>query len=291
MDIGVWDVLAVLVKAVLYASTLAAAGGAFFLGYTGGLVDDGERRAIARQIDLCIAVAVLASALRILVTAGSMTGDASGMFDTRLIHLVWRSGEDGAVITRIAGLLLAARAGLSARPSTALAAVGGAFAAMSFAWVGHAHATGDPWTEACIALHLASAAFWIGALGPLARLTRGADPRRAGAAAARFGTAAVAAVGLLVLAGLIALSRFLGQLSDLWSSGYGRTMCVKLALVAGLLSLAALNKTRLTPRLSMGDPAAARSLRRSIHAEMVLAALILLTTAALTTLIGPPALG
>ena len=37
--------------------------------------------------------------------------------------------------------------------------------------------------------------------------------------------------------------------------------------------------------------AAARSLRRSIHAEMTLAALILLTTAALTTLMGPPALG
>lgn len=291
MDIGVWDVLAVIVKALLYASTLAAAGGAFFLCYTGGLIDDGERRAIARQIDLCIAVAVLASALRILVTAGSMTGDASGMFDTRLIHMVWRSGEDGAVITRIAGLLLAARAGLSARPSTALAAVGGACAAMSFAWVGHAHATGDPWTVACIALHLASAAFWIGALAPLARLSRGADVRRAGAVAARFGTVAVAAVGVLVLAGLIALSRFLGQVSALWSSGYGRTMCVKLALVAGLFCLAALNKTRLTPRLSAGDPDAARTLRRSIHAEMALAALILLTTAALTTLLGPPALG
>jgi putative copper export protein len=43
--------------------------------------------------------------------------------------------------------------------------------------------------------------------------------------------------------------------------------------------------------LLAGDAAGARSLSRSIHAEMTLAALILLTTAALTTLMGPPALG
>jgi putative copper resistance protein D len=77
----------------------------------------------------------------------------------------------------------------------------------------------------------------------------------------------------------------------LWSSPYGAAMCLKLAFVAALLSLAAINKLKLTPRLKAGDLAAAPSLRRTIHAEMALAALILLTTAAITTLIGPPALG
>ena len=292
MDIGIWDVLAVMVKAALYAATFAAAGGAFFLCYTGGVLDDGERRLIGRRIELCFIAAIAASVLRILVTAGSMTDGASGMFDAKLIHMVWHSGEDSAVITRIAGLLLAVRAAaLPARSARALAAVGGACAAMSFAWVGHAHATGAAWTVACVALHLVSAAFWIGALGPLALLARRADPRRVGAAAARFGTAALGVVSVLVLAGLFALSRFLGHASALWTSPYGLVMCVKLVFVAGLLSLAAFNKTRLTPRLLTGDAAAARSLRRSIHAEMTLAALILLTTAALTTLMGPPALG
>jgi putative copper export protein len=291
VDIGVWDVLAVIVKATLYAATFAAAGGAFFVCYTAGMLDAGERRIIARRIEMCVAAAVAASALRILVTAGSMTGDASGMFDSRLIHMVWHSGEDSAVITRIAGLLLAVRAALPPRPSWALAAAGGAAAAMSFAWVGHAHATGSFWTETCLALHLVSVAFWIGALGPLSLLARGVDPRRVGAAAARFGAAALVAVCILVIAGLFALSRFLGHASALWNSAYGVAMCIKLVFVAGLLSLAAFNKLRLTPRLLAGDPAAARSLRRSIQAEMGLAALILLTTAALTTLFGPPALG
>ncbi|HTB28087.1 MAG TPA: CopD family protein [Steroidobacteraceae bacterium] len=291
MDIGVWDVLAVMVKAALYAATFAAAGGAFFLCYAGGMLDDGERRLIGRRIERCFIAAVVASVLKILVTAGSLTDGGSGMFDPKLLHMVWHSGEDSAVITRIAGLLLAMRAVQPPRPSMALAAVGGACAAMSFAWVGHAHATGAVWTVACVALHLVSVAFWIGALGPLALLARGADPRRAGAAAARFGAAALAVVSVLVLAGLFALWRFLGHASALWTSPYGVVMCVKLVFVAGLLSLAAFNKTRLTPRLLAGDAAAARSLSRSIHAEMTLAALILLTTAALTTLMGPPALG
>jgi putative copper resistance protein D len=291
LDIGVWDVCAVIVKAALYAATFAAAGGGFFLCYAGALLGDGERRAIGRRIEVWVAAAVALSALRILLTAGSLTGDASGMLDPKLIHMVWRSGEDTAVITRIAGLLLAVRAALPARRSPALAAVGGACAAMSFAWVGHAHATGDSWTVAGVALHVVCAAFWIGALGPLAFLARCAEPRRAGAAASRFGRAAVAAVALLVVAGVCVLANLLGHASALWESPYGRAMCAKLALVAGLLSLAAFNKTRLTPRLSMGDAAAARSLRRSIHAEMVLAAGVLLTTSAITTLIGPPALG
>jgi putative copper resistance protein D len=291
VNIGVWDVLALLVKAALYAATFAAAGGAFFLCYTRGMLDAGERRIIARRIEMYVGAAVAASVLRILVTAGSLTGDASGMFDSKLIHMVWHSGEDGAVITRMAGLLLAVGAAAAPRPSAALAAAGGAAAAMSFAWMGHAHATGSFWTETCIALHLVSVAFWIGALGPLSLLARGADPRRIGAVAARFGAAALAAVSVLVLAGLFALSRFLGHASALWSSPYGVAMCVKLVFVAGLLSLAAFNKLRLTPRLLAGDPTAAPRLHRSVRAEIALAALILITTAALTTLFGPPALG
>jgi putative copper resistance protein D len=171
MDIGVWDVLAVIVKAALYAATFAAAGGAFFLCYTGSILEDGERRKIGRRIEMCVAAAVAASALRIAVTAGSMTGDASGMIDSKLIHMVWRSGEDSAVIMRIAGLLLAVRAAMPARPSMALAALGGVCAATSFAWVGHAHATGSFWTQASVALHLAGVAFWMGALWPLSEPT------------------------------------------------------------------------------------------------------------------------
>jgi Copper resistance protein D len=63
-----------------------------------------------------------------------------------------------------------------------------------------------------------------------------------------------------------------------------------LAFVAALLCLAAFNKLRLTPRLQAGDTRALQALRISIRLELLLGVVILLTTAALTTVTGPPAL-
>jgi putative copper resistance protein D len=98
----------------------------------------------------------------------------------------------------------------------------------------------------------------------------------------------VGGVAVLVLVGVTLLWVLLGGLSELWNSSYGITACVKLALVACLLACAAFNKLRLTPRVLDGDARAARSLRNSIAIEMAVAALILIVTAALTTLTGPP---
>jgi copper resistance protein D len=93
-----------------------------------------------------------------------------------------------------------------------------------------------------------------------------------------------------VIAGVVLLWVLIGNLSELWTSSYGCYIILKLGLVACLLALAALNKLRLTRRLLTGDSGALRSLRISIRAEMVLAAMILIVTAALTTLTGPPVL-
>lgn len=63
----------------------------------------------------------------------------------------------------------------------------------------------------------------------------------------------------------------LGRPSDLWTSHYGQAVTIKLGFVAYLLSLAAFNKLRLTPRLQANDARAAFSFRRSIRFEMLLA--------------------
>ena len=302
MSVSLWDVLTVAVKALLYAATLGSAGGVMFLCYSRALLGAKDEHAMLRHIEIGVMLAVLASALRIMVSAGSLAGAASGMFDPSLVHLVWHSGEDGAVILRVAGLLLAvqalgARGGAPGRGAprlasgTAFAVIGACCAALSFAWVGHAHATRSWWVEGSMAVHLVAAAFWIGALVPLSQLAKHGDPARLAAPAARFGSAAMAVVALLMLAGLAVLCRLLGSAGALWSSAYGRTACVKLTLVAGLLGLAAYNKLRLTPRLIAGDRQAVALLARSIRGEIVLAASILAATAALTTLAGAPGLG
>jgi putative copper resistance protein D len=289
--LGAWDAAAIAVKATLYGATLAAAGGVFFLTYSASLLEAPERASMRRRVGILIAAALAASAARILATAASMSGEASGVLDTGLVALVWHGGEGRAAMVRAVGLLLAGSALAADRRPGLWAIAGAAGAATSFAWVGHVHATGLRWATLLLGIHLLAAAFWVGALWPLWLLARGGEAQRSAAPAARFGRAAVGAVSLLLLAGVGLLAALLGSASELWRSDYGRTVCGKLALVACLLALAAFNKLRLTPRLAAGERAAARALRRSIAAEMALAGAVFLATAALTTLSGPPAAG
>jgi putative copper resistance protein D len=289
LSFDMWDGAAVLVKAVLYAATLGAAGGVFFLAYSRSLLEPSDRLAIARPLFILIAVAIAASAARVLLTAASMASDAGGMLDARLLSMVWRGGEGRAAVLRAAGLLLAIPA-LARGRGRRLAIAGAAVAATSFAWVGHARAAAQAVTPLLVGVHVLAAAFWLGALGPLAIAARRREPRALGALAARFGRIALAVVGALLAAGAMILWILLGSFSELWTSGYGRLASVKIALVACLLALAAWNKLRLVPRIAAGDALAVRSLRRSLRAELLAAGLILLVTAALTTLAGPPSM-
>ena len=287
MDVGIWDGAAVLVKAALYAGTLGAAGGIFFLAYSRSLLEPADRLAIARPLRMLIVVAIAASAMRILLTAASMSEDAAGMLDARLLALVWHGGEGRAAAMRTAGLLLAIPALARDARGRRLAVAGAAVAAASFAWVGHAHGAAGALTPFLLAVHVLAAAFWLGALGPLAIQARRRAPLELGAIAERFGRIAVVLVGVLLAAGAAVLWHLLGSVSELWTSAYGRIACAKIALVGCLLGLAAWNKLRLVPRIGAGDRLAVRGLRRSLTAEMLVAGLILLLTAALTTLVGP----
>jgi putative copper resistance protein D len=289
MDIGPWDVLAILIKAVTYGATLGAAGGAFFLGYSHELIDAANFRRIRRLVWMLALMGVLASCLKILVTAGSMSGELAGMLDPAFNKMILQTNEGRALAVRLvalsvmlAGLLVAPHR----RPHVALA--GALAAATSFAWVGHAHAataaTPATWT---LAVHLAGAAFWLGALPPLLLIARSAEISQVALVAARFGAAALIVVGVLLAAGICLLCFLLQRVSELWTGSYGRLIVAKLALVACLLAVAALNRLRLTPRLQSRDPRALRALKKSLSVEILIASIILILTAAMTTLTGP----
>ena len=290
MNVGIWDGAAVIVKAALYAATFGAAGGVFFLAYSRSLLEPADRLAIARPLCILIGVAIAASAARVLLTAASMAEDAAGMIDARLLAMVWHGGEGRAAAMRAGGLLLAIPALSRQGRGGWLAMLGAALAASSFAWVGHARAADQAATPLLLGVHVLAVAFWLGALGPLAIQARRRAPRELGAVATRFGRIALVLVGVLLAAGIAVLWILLGSVSELWTSGYGRLACVKIVLVSCLLALAAWNKLRLVPRIAAGDLLAVQSFRRSVHAEIAVAGLILVITAALTTLAGPPSM-
>lgn len=290
MSFGVWDAALIAVKAVTYAATLGAAGAVFFLRYSANLITSSIHLSIRRIVAGLAVLSAFAGALQIMVSAGSMGGDAAGMLDRSLLHLVWQAGAGRAYAVRTVSLLLAGLGVWSGRLSRS-AVFGAAMAATSFAWIGHARSLNpDVFPILLVGIHLLGVAFWLGALAPLAIVARDGDLPRIAATTARFGAAAVFVVGGLMAAGVTLLWMLLGGFTALWGSTYGRYATFKLAFVACLLCLAAFNKLRLTPRLCAGDARALRSLRSSIRLELSLGAVILTVTAALTTVTGPPAL-
>jgi putative copper resistance protein D len=289
VPISGWDLAALLTKAVTYAATLSAAGCVFFLAYSDGLLQNPERNRIRRLLGASLAAAAIASAATPLLLAASMSGDITGMFDTAFIGMLLRGGEGRAGGVRIAGLTLVLLAISRTRQFPAPALIGAILAATSFAWVGHIHALRPnivPTLVLC--LHLLAAAFWMGALAPLLAVTRSGNVAQIGRIASRFGKAALGAVGTIVAAGAILLWNLIGDATKFWSSDYGWMLAAKLVVVAALLSIAALNKLHLTPRLLKEDARAVDGLKRSIRAEMILGGLVLLITATFTTITGPP---
>ncbi|MEM6745489.1 MAG: CopD family protein, partial [Pseudomonadota bacterium] len=154
------------------------------------------------------------------------------------------------------------------------------------------HSVGEPrlLLGSLITAHMLALAFWLGALAPLADAARRGPPARAAALAREFGAKALWAVGALVLAGAGLFVRLAGASAAALGSDYGAFFAIKLAVFAGVFGLAALNRLRLTPALAAEAPGAAARLRRSIGVEAALIGVVLLITAAATTLTAPATL-
>jgi copper transport protein len=154
-----------------------------------------------------------------------------------------------SLLIAIAALGLGIAAMRTEQPGRILSAIAITGVGLSLAASGHA-ATATPQilTRPAMFLHGVGVAFWLGALAPLVALLWS---RKSAALPVvnRFSTAAVPVVAVLALAGLTLAVIQLESFSALVTTRYGNILIVKLALVAILLGLAALNRFRLTPAL------------------------------------------
>ena len=218
-----------------------------------------------------------------------MTGDASGMTDPEMLGLLWQTPVRTAALLQLSGLILILSGLRIPAIGLAIAAAGSALALWSFTRIGHIADTGSFWLQLLLVLHLASGAFWVGVFSPLRALTETqGNLSRAASLGDRFGRIAVVTVPVQIAAGIAMAWFLLGDLSSLVTTDYGLTLLAKVGTVAGLLTAAAVNKLRFVPALRRGDRNAAAGLRRSIAVEWIVFLLILLATAALTTLQAAP---
>lgn len=286
---SMWTVPVAVNRWVLYVTMLLAAGSALFvLLMPAPTVVAQSALQVGRWSAL---VAALAYGLSIgLGGAEMLLGSGAALFDPA----AWARGAQStltpsAVIGVPAMFLLAWACGKGVEPLRAGAlGVGAALGIGSFLVTGHAATATPVWLMATsVAIHLACAAFWIGALWPLARSTRVLALRESGALLTVFSTRAAWAVGAIVLSGMVISWTQVQSVANLLASDYGMGLIRKLVFFTLLMLLAAANKWWLTPALERGDERSARRIGLTIKVELVLF-LVILLAAMLLTLTTPP---
>ena len=146
-------------------------------------------------------------------------------------------------------------------------------------------------------IHMMAVAVWVGGLFSLAldvptaiRVLSDSDRRHVlSALIPRFSVVAGLSVAVLTLTGIYSAWTQV-TVPEALDTPYGRTLITKIVLVGALLLIAALNLIWVRPRLS-GEGRAAYWLRRLIVAEVIVAALVLLSVGFLTSLEPAPAGG
>jgi copper transport protein len=282
-----WTVAVALNRLALYLGMTLAAGAALFaLAMT---VPSDAQAANARLGFAAAAVAFAAYVLAIGLGGAEMVmGGPSVLLSAQ----PWRQGGGTTLLPSAAiglpAMVLLMIAFRRPAPPAALLAIGAALAIGSFLVTGHAATAAPVWLMATmVAVHLACAAFWLGALRPLYVTARSASIAEAGLAMTRFSGRAIVTVAALFASGVVLTWVQVEGIKGMIGTDYGQRLTVKIALFFALLALAAFNKLVLTPAMERAEARAAAGLRRTIFVEYVLYVLILAAAVSLT-LTSPP---
>jgi copper transport protein len=147
------------------------------------------------------------------------------------------------------------------------------------------HSTNDPGSSWKSALadwaHLSAASLWIGGLVMLAAVVWPLMPDARRPVFLAFSRLATVCVAVLVLAGVYLAILRLPQLSDLWSTGYGQVLLVKISLVGLALAWGGVHKLVAVPALADGRGGIAGRLQRSLIGESMVGMTVLLAAAIL----------
>jgi copper transport protein len=273
--------------AIAYAGALLAAGACVFLALIARRNFD-EMRA---QSLLVVRPAVLGAAALVAAVpwrVARVGGGLDALRDNSFLSETMR-GPIG-VSTVITATALAILAVIATRPMTGhrarLAMAVGAVALAGFAIEGHTRSAQPRWLMMSLDVtHLASGALWIGGIAGLVVTFRASlEPQQVGVIVRRFSAVAVATVLVVSAAGVGMSFIVVPSWNDLTTTGYGRALIVKVALVLIVLALGAYNRRRLVPVVGDESASAAEAghrLRRIVTTELAILLLTIGVTAVL----------
>ena len=269
--IGLWSA-----RFVLLIGLIGGVGGTAFFGLIGRSNQPPGARAVTATL--------LAGLVAAPVLVGFQGLDALGaQFSDLATADVWQAGlwaTSYGRSTLLAAMALcvayaAGQADYGSRLGVSLAVAATLLVGVAVASVGHA-STAPPryLTAPAVFLHAVTAVLWIGALVPLGAMLalRGAELP---IVLRRFSRVIPAIVAVLALSGLLLAVVQVQTIPALWNTDYGRVLLAKLALVAALLLLAALNRLYLTAPAVAGDVRATQRLTRSVGAEIAIATAVI----------------
>jgi putative copper resistance protein D len=257
-------------------------------------------------------VALFSGILWFVFAVANMSGTLDGVLDREMLSTVLGDTSFGKVwiarliLTIVIIVIIWSRFDSESGPrSNVIVPVLAAAVLVSLAGVGHSqveegiagaiHVVSD-------AAHLLAAGAWLGGLVPLVLiLSTDRRDREASAAAhldevlMRFSGIGYVAVATLIGTGLVNSWYLVGNFSGLLITQYGQLLLAKLALFAGMLSLAAVNRFWLVPSMSKAPAAGGgrsvweHRLRTHVLAEQTLGLLVLSIVSVLGTV--RPAIG
>lgn len=287
-----------LVRGLHYAALLLLVGAVFFrlLIWPG----DAQRPWPGRTLLIASVVGLLCSLAGIALQGALGAGvSLGGMLNSQVLEssLDTRTGHAWllrSVIWVLLVIFVALYRGMRLRREAVALAVPVAALVGTLPYAGHAD-TQSPKAVLIPAdvLHVLAAGTWFGGLVLLlvAFWPRGGAPLEGAASAtARFSYLALPAMAVLATAGSVQAWFYLGSIGGFFDSPYGWALVAKIALVVGIIGLAAANRRR-TAHLAdspVDADQSATSLRSAMRTEALLAVLVLGATATLVRA-APPA--
>jgi putative copper export protein len=274
----------VLVRALADLCLIGSAGGVLYLVFMSAELTEEEARAARRWLTLFALLGLLALAARWPFRAAELAGIRDGAWRLPLYREIVRSSYGEAALLQTAGLVLTLFARIRTTWGAALAAIGAAAIAASFALHGHAASASARLEPVALAtLHIFAVAFWFGSLMPLRAVAVRRDPRSAAASILVWSRRALVFTALALASGAGLSLTLVGPPRVLLTPGYGWAVLAKTALVAAMLLGALAARFRHARLMARGDVLAADAFRRSVLRQALIAVLVIYVSAELAS--------
>lgn len=295
IELTLWDYSNIISKLLIYTGVAAAIGGPFVAGLINPSVN---KKSIINYIIIASIIGFIAVIINFFIQVGAFSETGLlGMFDTQMMDFLWQTAVGDSVVWRLFAYtllgfslffgdldMLHKRFRLKHATFILLYLATIFSFAYSFTFVGHSADIGGV-MKWLIGFHVATMAWWIGALYPLWLSCKCMQPAVLYKLMCLWGNIAIFTVGLLVVCGISLLFLFFENPLELLTSGYGQVMLLKLTFVAIIFLIAIYHKLHLVEEVQ--EEAICHKLEKSIRNEMLIAVIILVVTATLSSVLGP----